>query len=89
MGCLETWQTHAEFLNRLLFMSELKMWEPMAELSVKRLKPNDFIYVSSRLCSYTKADRNGNLIMRYKVRMLPPPPTLFNVSSFLFHKFDQ
>lgn len=43
------------------------MWEEMAELSVKHLKPNDFIYVSGRLGSYTKVDQNGNLSMRYKV----------------------
>ncbi|KAB2619654.1 protein OSB1 [Pyrus ussuriensis x Pyrus communis] len=45
----------------------LKMWEEMAELSVKHLKPNDFIYVSGRLGSYTKVDQNGNLSMRYKL----------------------
>ncbi|BFG17901.1 hypothetical protein CerSpe_041750 [Prunus speciosa] len=38
----------------------LKMWDEMAELSFKHLKPNDFIYVAGRLGSYTKADQNGN-----------------------------
>ncbi|XP_021820893.1 protein OSB1, mitochondrial-like [Prunus avium] len=38
----------------------LKMWDEMAELCFKHLKPNDFIYVAGRLGSYTKADQNGN-----------------------------
>lgn len=57
------------------------MWEEMAELSVKHLKPNDFIYVSGRLGSYTKVDQNGNLSIRYKVRTLPP--ALFNIFFFI------
>ncbi|KAA8546247.1 hypothetical protein F0562_003014 [Nyssa sinensis] len=43
------------------------MLDEMAELSIKHLKPNDFIYVSGHLGSYTKADVNAKLVTKYKV----------------------
>ncbi|KAA8528571.1 hypothetical protein F0562_035926 [Nyssa sinensis] len=45
----------------------LLMLDEMAEVSIKHLKPNDFIYVSGHLGSYTKADVNGKLVTKYKV----------------------
>ncbi|KAL5558185.1 hypothetical protein UlMin_034396 [Ulmus minor] len=45
----------------------LQMWDEMAEMCSKHLKPDDFIYVKGRLGSYTKPDRNVNLVLRYKV----------------------
>uniref|UniRef100_A0A5B7C394 Primosome PriB/single-strand DNA-binding n=1 Tax=Davidia involucrata TaxID=16924 RepID=A0A5B7C394_DAVIN len=45
----------------------LLMLDEMAEISMKHLKPNDFIYVSGHLGSYTKADGNGKLVTKYKV----------------------
>ncbi|XP_031273386.1 protein OSB1, mitochondrial-like [Pistacia vera] len=47
----------------------LSMRDDMAELCEKNLKPNDFIYVSGPLGSYTKTDQGGNLILRYKVNV--------------------
>ncbi|KAK7383095.1 hypothetical protein VNO78_28764 [Psophocarpus tetragonolobus] len=37
------------------------------ELALEHLKPNDFIYVSGSLGSYTKPDGSGNLRLYYKV----------------------
>ncbi|XP_059636504.1 protein OSB1, mitochondrial-like isoform X1 [Cornus florida] len=45
----------------------LNMWDEMAEISIRHLKPNDFIYVSGRLGSYTKVDINGKLETYYQV----------------------
>ncbi|XP_042507211.1 protein OSB1, mitochondrial [Macadamia integrifolia] len=45
----------------------LKMWGKMAELSLQHLRPNDFIYVSGRLNSYTKVDLSGKLRTFYEV----------------------
>ncbi|KAF5955702.1 hypothetical protein HYC85_008558 [Camellia sinensis] len=44
----------------------LKMWNEMAEISIKHLKPNDCIYVSGHLGSYTK-DENENLKTCYEL----------------------
>ncbi|KAL7245106.1 hypothetical protein ACSBR2_000443 [Camellia fascicularis] len=44
----------------------LKMWNEMAEISIKHLKPNDCIYVSGHLGSYTK-DENENLKTYYEL----------------------
>ncbi|KAI9201380.1 hypothetical protein LWI28_022522 [Acer negundo] len=45
----------------------LAMQGDMATVCEKHLEPNDYIYVSGRLNSYTKADHNGDLRIRYKV----------------------
>ncbi|TXG52339.1 hypothetical protein EZV62_021508 [Acer yangbiense] len=45
----------------------LAMQGDMATLCEKHLKLNDYIYVSGRLKSYTKADHNGDLRICYKV----------------------
>lgn len=45
----------------------LNMWEDMAELCIQHLKPNDCIYVSGYLRSYTKEHNNGNIILYHKV----------------------
>ncbi|KAJ0785865.1 putative primosome PriB/single-strand DNA-binding, nucleic acid-binding protein [Helianthus annuus] len=45
----------------------LDMWDDMAELATQHLKPNDYIYVSGYLQSFTKALDNGNIIMYPKV----------------------
>ncbi|CAB4265827.1 unnamed protein product [Prunus armeniaca] len=45
----------------------LKMWGEMAELSFKHLKPNDFIYVSGCLGSYTRVDQNGNSRLHHEL----------------------
>ncbi|XP_057469274.1 protein OSB1, mitochondrial-like [Actinidia eriantha] len=45
----------------------LKMWDEMADISIKHLKPNDCIYVSGHLGSYTKVDDNGKLHTAYEV----------------------
>lgn len=39
----------------------------MAQLCQKHLKPNDFIYVTGQLHSFSKVDKNGKLCLRYKV----------------------
>ncbi|KAL2504175.1 Protein OSB1 [Abeliophyllum distichum] len=41
----------------------------MAEISVQHLKPNDLIYVSGHLGSYTKLDECGRSICRHKVEV--------------------
>lgn len=43
------------------------MWDRMAEISFKHLKPNDLICVSGHLEYYTKADDKGELRPSYKV----------------------
>ncbi|CAL5323709.1 unnamed protein product [Camellia sinensis] len=43
-----------------------KMWNEMEEISIKHLKPNDCIYVSGHLGSYTK-DKNENLKTYYEL----------------------
>ncbi|XP_057973347.1 protein OSB1, mitochondrial-like isoform X2 [Malania oleifera] len=45
----------------------LKMWDNLAEIAIKHLKPNDFIYVSGSLGSYEKSDANGKLRIYYEV----------------------
>ncbi|KAI3807261.1 hypothetical protein L1987_23186 [Smallanthus sonchifolius] len=45
----------------------LDMWDDMAELSIQHLKPNDYIYVSGYLQSFTRALENGNVILYHKV----------------------
>ncbi|CAB4296417.1 unnamed protein product [Prunus armeniaca] len=45
----------------------LKMWGEMAELSFKHLKPNDFIYVSGCLGSYTSVGQNGNSRLHHEL----------------------
>ncbi|XP_059636505.1 uncharacterized protein LOC132278677 isoform X2 [Cornus florida] len=49
----------------------LNMWDEMAEISIRHLKPNDFIYVSGRLGSYTKVDINGKLETYYQIQLKP------------------
>ncbi|CAK7347607.1 unnamed protein product [Dovyalis caffra] len=39
----------------------------MAKMCVQLLKPNDYIYVSGHLESYSKVDRTGNPMSRYKI----------------------
>lgn len=46
------------------------MWDEMAVLSFKHLKPNDFIYVSGHLGSYTKNDPDGRITLYHEVAML-------------------
>ncbi|KAK9947169.1 hypothetical protein M0R45_012603 [Rubus argutus] len=53
--------------SKTTFRILLKMWDDMAVLSFKHLKPNDFIYVSGHLCSYTKDDVNGNLRLQHEL----------------------
>ncbi|XP_027938810.1 protein OSB1, mitochondrial-like [Vigna unguiculata] len=45
----------------------LMMWNSVAELAVEHLKPNDFIYASGSLGSYTKPDAGGIPRLNYKV----------------------
>ncbi|KAL8252987.1 hypothetical protein R6Q59_036680 [Mikania micrantha] len=45
----------------------LNMWGDMAELSIQHLKPNDYIYVSGYLQSFTRTLENGNIILYPKV----------------------
>ncbi|XP_062019167.1 protein OSB1, mitochondrial-like [Rosa rugosa] len=45
----------------------LKMWDEMAVLSFKHLKPNDFIYVSGHLGSYTKNDPDGRITLYHEL----------------------
>ncbi|KAE9456342.1 hypothetical protein C3L33_11754, partial [Rhododendron williamsianum] len=46
----------------------LKMWDKMAEISIKHLKPGDCVYVSGHLQLYTKIDENGKLNTSYQVK---------------------
>jgi len=43
------------------------MWNSVAELALEHLKPNDFIYASGSLGSYTKPDAGGIPRLNYKV----------------------
>ncbi|XP_062119930.1 protein OSB1, mitochondrial [Humulus lupulus] len=45
----------------------LNLRDEMGKLCLNHLKPNDIIYVSGPLGTFTKADQNGNLSLRYKV----------------------
>ncbi|OVA10500.1 Primosome PriB/single-strand DNA-binding [Macleaya cordata] len=45
----------------------LKMWDKMAEISIKHLKEKDYIYVSGQLGSYRKVDSCGNERTLYEV----------------------
>ncbi|KAF7141207.1 hypothetical protein RHSIM_Rhsim06G0033100 [Rhododendron simsii] len=44
----------------------LKMWDEMAEISIKHLKPGDCVYVSGHLQLHTKIDENGKLNTSYQ-----------------------
>jgi len=50
-----------QFVNRIL----MEMWDEMAEMCLKHLEPNDFVYVSGRVWSYKK-----DLKTCYKVQKL-------------------
>lgn len=45
----------------------LIMWDEMAEICIQHLKPNDHIYVSGQLKSYTKQNEDGEHGIYYKV----------------------
>lgn len=47
----------------------LDMWEDIAEISIQHLKPNDYIYVSGYLRSYTKARDNGSIVLKHTVNV--------------------
>ena len=52
----------------VLFTSVLlMMWNSVAELALEHLKPNDFIYASGSLGSYTKPGADGIPGLNYKV----------------------
>lgn len=57
---------HLQCLSSIL----LAVGGDMAQLCQKHLKPNDFIYVTGQLHSYSKVDKNGKLCLRYKVYFL-------------------
>ncbi|KAB1201978.1 hypothetical protein CJ030_MR8G005360 [Morella rubra] len=44
------------------------MWDEMAEMSLEHLKSDDFVYVLSRLGSFTKLQEDGKLRAYYKIR---------------------
>ncbi|KDO84347.1 hypothetical protein CISIN_1g0242472mg, partial [Citrus sinensis] len=54
---------HLQCLSSIL----LAVGGDMAQLCQKHLKPNDFIYVTGQLHSYSKVDKNGKLCLCYKV----------------------
>lgn len=70
----------------------LKMWDEMAELCFKHLKPNDFIYVAGRLGSYTKADQNGNSRLYHEVSLFAIFQNIASSISrnfwFMFHTLN-
>lgn len=43
------------------------MWDEMAEIASKHLQPNDVIYVSGKLESYTKAFEDGEIGTQFQV----------------------
>lgn len=45
----------------------LTFWGEMAEVSAQHLKPNDLVYVSGYLGSYTRVDESGKSMTIYKV----------------------
>ncbi|KAI6688961.1 hypothetical protein NL676_025789 [Syzygium grande] len=49
------------------FRISLKMWDEMAEISWKHLRPEDFVYVSGQLGSYEKASEGGQIRTYYEV----------------------
>lgn len=49
------------------FRISLKMWDEMAEISWKHLRPEDFVYVSGQLGSYEKASEGGQMRTYYEV----------------------
>lgn len=57
---------HLQCLSSIL----LAVGGDMAQLCQKHLKPNDFIYVTGQLHSYSKVDKNGKLCLCYKVYFL-------------------
>lgn len=59
------------FVNRI----SLKMWDEMAEISWKHLRPEDFVYVSGQLGSYEKASEGGQIRTYYEV-------TIENIMTF-------
>ncbi|XP_057718166.1 protein OSB1, mitochondrial-like [Arachis stenosperma] len=54
--------SHSSNLRVVLFM-----WDRLAEIALKHLKGNDFIYVSGSLRSYTKVDHSGNDNVNYQL----------------------
>lgn len=48
----------------------LNMWGKMAEICTTHLKPDDLIYVSGYLGSYSKVDKNGVPSTNYKVNVM-------------------
>ncbi|XP_017422463.2 protein OSB1, mitochondrial isoform X2 [Vigna angularis] len=55
-------QANSSFIRVLLMM-----WNSVAELALEHLKPNDFIYASGSLGSYTKPDAGGIPRLNYKL----------------------
>ncbi|XP_072987781.1 protein OSB1, mitochondrial-like isoform X1 [Typha latifolia] len=49
------------------FQILLTMWNKLAEISIRYLKPNDIVYVSGPLNSYEKVDEQGDRHVFYKV----------------------
>lgn len=49
------------------FWITFQMWDELAERAFLHLKPNDCIYISGELGSYTKSNSEGVDILRYKV----------------------
>ncbi|KAI4366412.1 hypothetical protein MLD38_022293 [Melastoma candidum] len=47
----------------------LSMWDEMAEIASKHLRRNDWIYVSGRLESYTKASEDGQTKIKFQVQV--------------------
>ena len=46
------------------------MWNDLARVALRHLKPNDFIYVSGRVSFYEKAGANGKREIIQKVRAI-------------------
>lgn len=47
------------------------MWDDLAQVSLRYLKPNDSVYVSGRLSSYEKIDANGKREILHRVCPIP------------------
>jgi single-stranded DNA-binding protein len=53
--------------SKRVFRIELRMWDQMAEISIKHLRPNDLIYVSGYLSLYNIINKNGEYKTNYQL----------------------
>ncbi|KAM7517107.1 hypothetical protein LguiA_006690 [Lonicera macranthoides] len=75
--------------NHFFFKILLQMWNEMAEISIKYLRPNDFIYVSGHLGMYNKTYENGEHNTFYKLNVNEINYVAQQGQRETFHKAEQ